>query len=178
MLRQIPSSLRPGAAAATPGRLLPLLLRPSRSTTISSRRPLTTATSTAEAVSPAPTPSPAEAPSSTSTTPRTPLSYLVSRTPSNNLSVYNLAKSGGTQKLTTIKKIAGDARALRREMVAELGFPAEQVNINPVTGHINVKVRMEALAAAEQFRASGVQYPGGVWPGNEMYGIILEEWVC
>ncbi|EON98433.1 putative mitochondrial large ribosomal subunit protein [Phaeoacremonium minimum UCRPA7] len=131
MLRQIPSLQRTAPRLLTLSR--PTVLSPS---TLSSRS-LTTATSSAEAT--APTPSPAESPSSPLPTPPRQLSYLVSRTPSNNLSVYNLAKSGGTQKLTTVKKIAGDARALRREMVAELGFPMEEVNINPVTGHINVK---------------------------------------
>lgn len=68
------------------------------------------------------------------------MTYLVERTPAKNLSVYNDARAGGTKKQTVVKKIVGDARALRDEIVEELQFPRDDVKINPVTGHIKIKV--------------------------------------
>lgn len=128
MLRQIPIR----TATAAPSRLL---FRPSF---VASTRFLTTAaTSTSQTP---PTPSPSSAASSTATSPqRKQLTYLVERTPSKHLSVYNDARAGGTKKQTVVKKIVGDARALRDEIVEELQFPRDDVKINPITGHIKIK---------------------------------------
>ncbi|KAI7776610.1 hypothetical protein LA080_004760 [Diaporthe eres] len=114
MLRQIPIR----TATAAPSRLL---FRPS---SVASTRFLTTeATSTSQTP---PTPSPSSAASSTATSPqRKQLTYLVERTPSKHLSVYNDARAGGTKKQTVMKKIVGDARALRDEIVEELQFPRD-----------------------------------------------------
>lgn len=130
MLRQIPIR----TAKAAPSRLL---FRPSF---VATTRFLTTeATSTSQASS-APPPS---SPASSTATPAQPkqLTYLVERTPSKHLSVYNDARAGGTKKQTVVKKIVGDARALRDELAEELHFPVDDVKINPVTGHIKIKVR-------------------------------------
>ncbi|KAK7701530.1 54S ribosomal protein img2, mitochondrial [Diaporthe eres] len=128
MLRQIPIR----TATAAPSRLL---FRPSF---VASSRFLTTAP-TATSQTP-PTPSPSSPASSTATSPqRKQLTYLVERTPSKHLSVYNDARAGGTKKQTVVKKIVGDARALRDEIVEELQFPRDDVKINPITGHIKIK---------------------------------------
>ncbi|KAK2596344.1 hypothetical protein N8I77_013240 [Diaporthe amygdali] len=127
MLRQIPIR----TAAAAPSRLL------FRSSFLNTTRLLTTeAASTSQ--SSTPPPSSSAAASANSTQPRQ-LSYLVERTPSKNLSVYNDARAGGTKKQTVVKKIVGDARALRDEIAEELKFPKDDVKINPVTGHIKIK---------------------------------------
>lgn len=39
-----------------------------------------------------------------------------------------------------IKKIVGDVHALRADITNELGFTKDSVKINPVTGHIKIKV--------------------------------------
>lgn len=130
MLRQIPIR----AATAAPSRLL---FRPSFVAT--TRFLSTEATSTSQASS---TPPPSSPASSTATQPQEKqLTYLVERTPSKHLSVYNDARAGGTRKQTVVKKIVGDARALRDELAEELKFPVDDVKINPVTGHIKIKVR-------------------------------------
>ncbi|KAG6353379.1 hypothetical protein INS49_007459 [Diaporthe citri] len=128
MLRQIPIR----TATAAPSRLL---FRPSF---VASARFLTTeAASTSQTPS---TPPPSSPASSTATPPqRKQLTYLVERTPTKNLSVYNDARAGGTKKQTVVKKIVGDARALRDEIVEELQFPRDDVKINPVTGHVKIK---------------------------------------
>ncbi|KAJ0109354.1 hypothetical protein J7T55_000279 [Diaporthe amygdali] len=127
MLRQIPIR----TAAAAPSWLL------FRSSFLNTTRLLTTeAASTSQ--SSTPPPSSSAAASAMSTQPRQ-LSYLVERTPSKNLSVYNDARAGGTKKQTVVKKIVGDARALRDEIAEELKFPKDDVKINPVTGHIKIK---------------------------------------
>lgn len=149
MLRQIPIR----TATAGPSRLL---FRPSF---VACTRLLTTeATSTSQAAS-APPPS---SPASSTTAPRQKqLSYTVERTPSKNLSVYNDARAGGTKKQTVIKKIVGDSRALRDEIVEELQFPKDDVKINPVTGHIKIKVghlspppESQAISSARRTRTS------------------------
>lgn len=137
MIRQIP--LRTAATVA-PSRLL---FRPSSSsfaTTVTTRF-LTTETT--QQVSTPPPPSPATAtPAAPAPAPAQPrqLSYLVERTASRNLSVYNDTRSGGSKKETVIKKIVGDIHALKSEITSELGFPRDTVKINPVTGHIKIKV--------------------------------------
>lgn len=129
MLRQIP--IRTATAAPTR-----LLFRPSF---VASTRLLTTEATSTSQTSPTPAPSSPAASTATSTRQKQ-LSYLVERTPSRNLSVYNDARAGGTKKQTVIKKIVGDARALRDEIAEELQFPKDDVKINPVTGHIKIKV--------------------------------------
>ncbi|KAH8777628.1 mitochondrial large subunit ribosomal protein-domain-containing protein [Diaporthe sp. PMI_573] len=128
MLRQIPIR----AATAAPSRLL---FRPSF---VASTRFLTTESAKASQSASAPPPS-SPVPSTAAPTRQKQLSYLVERTPSKNLSVYNDARAGGTKKQTVVKKIVGDARALRDELVEELRFPRDDVKINPVTGHIKIK---------------------------------------
>ncbi|KAK3688989.1 mitochondrial large subunit ribosomal protein-domain-containing protein [Podospora appendiculata] len=70
--------------------------------------------------------------------PLPPAPYLVSRTPSNNLPVYQLAKRGGNYKLTAIKKIDGDARTMQKWLADELGMDLDQVRVKTPTGHIEV----------------------------------------
>ncbi|KAI3395652.1 hypothetical protein diail_1017 [Diaporthe ilicicola] len=128
MLGQIPIR----TAAAAPSRLL------FRSSFLTTTRRLTTeARPTSQTSTPPPSPQ-----ASSSVTPQQPrqLAYLVERTQSKKLSVYNDARAGGTKKQTVVKKIVGDARALKHEIVEELHFPKEDVIINPVTGHIKIKV--------------------------------------
>ncbi|EON67028.1 hypothetical protein W97_06145 [Coniosporium apollinis CBS 100218] len=69
----------------------------------------------------------------------TPLKYHVSRTPSSQLPVYKLAKSGGNLHQTRVKKIAGDVQALRQDMQKLLGLPEKDVMINTVTQHVIIK---------------------------------------
>lgn len=71
------------------------------------------------------------------------LTYLVEKTPSLNLPVYNEARSGGTRKETVIRKIVGSAQNMKKEIIEELKFKKDDVNINPVTGHIRIKVSLE-----------------------------------
>lgn len=39
-----------------------------------------------------------------------------------------------------IKKIVGDVHALKSDITTELGFTKDSVKINPVTGHVKIKV--------------------------------------
>jgi large subunit ribosomal protein L49 len=71
--------------------------------------------------------------------------YLVERTPSKNLPVYQLAKRGGNYKLTIVKKVDGDKQALRRDIAQALGMDLEDVRVKSVTGHVELKVRSAAL---------------------------------
>lgn len=74
------------------------------------------------------------------------LPYLVSRTPSNNLPVYDESKAAGSKKLTLIRKIQGDHKALMADLNAGLAIPPEDMTINPVTRHIVIKVRFGAFS--------------------------------
>lgn len=57
----------------------------------------------------------------------------------NNLPIYLLRKRGGNLKVTRIKNIDGDRMILKGELCRELGVKKDDVAINSVTGHINVK---------------------------------------
>lgn len=67
------------------------------------------------------------------------LPYFVSRSSMNNLPIYLLRKRGGNLKVTRIKNIDGDRMILKGELCRELGVKKDDVAINSVTGHINVK---------------------------------------
>lgn len=66
--------------------------------------------------------------------------YLVSRSTNKNLPVYTDFKRGGNLHLTTVRKVSGDATALRDELRVLLNKKNEDVKINSVTGHVIVKV--------------------------------------
>lgn len=64
--------------------------------------------------------------------------YSVQRTPSRNLPVYQLAKSGGNQRQTRIRKIGGRAEALAEELRSHLEPRPKSVVVNAVNGHVVV----------------------------------------
>jgi large subunit ribosomal protein L49 len=66
--------------------------------------------------------------------------YLVSRTPSNNLPVYQLRKRGGNKKLTYVKKIDGNREGLSAALEKTLGLRQGVVRVNQVTKHVVVPV--------------------------------------
>lgn len=68
------------------------------------------------------------------------LKYHVSRTKSHELPVYHDLKSGGTRKLTYVRKIAGDIRMLKGELQQHLGITDDRISINNLTNHIVIKV--------------------------------------
>ncbi|OAL39702.1 hypothetical protein AYO20_01099 [Fonsecaea nubica] len=51
-----------------------------------------------------------------------PLPYLVVRTPSKNLPIYQTSKSGGSKHITTIRKIKGDLQGLANAVRTALGL--------------------------------------------------------
>lgn len=130
------------ATIALPRQLLPQrTTTPSLSSVLLSRRYLST--------TPNPTPeettslqtSTAEKPQPTKRPRPTNLPFRVSRTPGNNLPVYELAKRGGNKKLTTIKKIEGDRMVFKEKLAEGLGLDLKKVAINSLTGHVTVQVR-------------------------------------
>ncbi|KAJ4387390.1 54S ribosomal protein img2, mitochondrial [Gnomoniopsis smithogilvyi] len=139
MLRQIP--LQTAASAfrrvtpATASR--PFLANTTRLLTTESAKPTVTSSPTNVQTRTA-KPEATTTQASTASAPRQ-LTYLVGRTPSNNVSVYNDKRSGGTRKETTIKKIQGNAQDLKKDLINEMKFKKEDVNVNPVTGHVKIK---------------------------------------
>jgi large subunit ribosomal protein L49 len=131
--------------AAAPSRLLLQLAAPT--TTLRSVpfcRRITTettsqSTSSASPSTPVLTPSETSIPAPAEPAPRP--AFLVSRTPSQQLPVYQLAKRGGNMKFTILKKIEGDIRALKSELKSELALEDKQIKINHVTGHLEISVR-------------------------------------
>ncbi|KAM0262457.1 hypothetical protein ACHAQJ_001711 [Trichoderma viride] len=67
------------------------------------------------------------------------LGYIVRRTPSVQLPVYRRWMSGGTRQVVLIKKVDGDRRRLLEDLVGSLGIAKEDVRINPITQHIELK---------------------------------------
>lgn len=139
MIRQI--SLR--AAVAAPRRLL--LAPGPRPSSFTTTRLLSTETTTTAQAATLPPASPARPTSASIPPPTKPrqLTYLVERTASNNVSVYNEKRSGGTRKETVIKHIVGNIQDLKKDIIAEMKFKKDDVNINPVTNHIKIKVRRD-----------------------------------
>lgn len=69
--------------------------------------------------------------------------YLVTRTTTNNLPIYLLAKRGGNLKQTRIRKIEGNVQILKKQLQEELGLDEKDVVINSLTKHIIIKVSCE-----------------------------------
>lgn len=65
--------------------------------------------------------------------------YHVYRTPSNQLPVYHLSKSGGNRKQTKIRKIEGDIGELKAQL--EEAFFNKEIKINSLTKQVIIKVR-------------------------------------
>ncbi|KAA8909813.1 mitochondrial large subunit ribosomal protein-domain-containing protein [Sphaerosporella brunnea] len=72
-----------------------------------------------------------------------PLPYFVYRSKTNNLPVYEEAKSGGTQLQTRIRKVEGNIEALRQALIENLRLQPERVWINSLTKHVLVKGHMK-----------------------------------
>jgi len=68
------------------------------------------------------------------------LPYHIHRTPSQQLPVYKLAKRGGSLKQTRLRKIEGDVKALRGDLMEALGLGEGEVKVNQLTGHVLIKV--------------------------------------
>ncbi|RFU30848.1 hypothetical protein B7463_g5487, partial [Scytalidium lignicola] len=77
--------------------------------------------------------------SSSSTTTANALPYRISRTPSKNLPIYLLAKAGGNQKQTKLRRIEGNISALKSDLQQELGLGEKEVVINQLTKQIIIK---------------------------------------
>ncbi|KAB5536328.1 mitochondrial large subunit ribosomal protein-domain-containing protein [Coniochaeta sp. 2T2.1] len=130
MLRQ--SLLRRAAAVSRPFTIQTAYTLPSFC------RRLATSPSTFPSSIPADLPPTSSSQSATASSPASRPPYLVSRTPSLFLPVYQDTKRGGNKKLTILKKIQGDARVLKEDLRTELGLEEGQIRINHVTGHIEI----------------------------------------
>lgn len=71
--------------------------------------------------------------------------YTITRTPSKGLPVYELRKGGGTLKLTKVRKIGGEREVLKMQLEKSLMPKPEYVKINPLTGHVVIKVGVVLL---------------------------------
>ncbi|KAI7205962.1 hypothetical protein KC352_g18231 [Hortaea werneckii] len=67
------------------------------------------------------------------------LSYFVTRTANNELPIYNLRKRGGNLLFTRVKKVDGRREDLCEALRAKLGLRRDEVQVNPVTGHVVVR---------------------------------------
>ncbi|KAF2155202.1 hypothetical protein K461DRAFT_292085 [Myriangium duriaei CBS 260.36] len=83
------------------------------------------------------------------------LPYYVTRTPSNELPVYNLSKAGGNKPLTRVRKIDGDLEALRTSLQIHLQLKKDDCVINQLTKQVivkgHVKNEIEAFLKARNF---------------------------
>ena len=66
--------------------------------------------------------------------------YVVERTPTKNLPIYQSRKRGGNLLLTKVRKIEGNREALRQQLELCLVPKPEYVELSPITGHIDIKV--------------------------------------
>jgi large subunit ribosomal protein L49 len=121
---------------------------------------------------------PVSAPTKPATTPKQP--YRVSRTPSNNLPVYLLAKSGGNLKQTKVRKIEGDIKLLRAHLQQALGLKENEVTINQLTQQIIIRVcgsilwdRYELLLIIYDYRATRNRRSRSFWTSNTFSRVVM-----
>ncbi|KAL6913957.1 hypothetical protein FSST1_011717 [Fusarium sambucinum] len=67
------------------------------------------------------------------------LQYIINRTPYAQLPVYRKWMSGGNRCIVIIKKVKGDHLKLVKDLSDDLQIKAEDIRINPVTQHIEIK---------------------------------------
>ncbi|GKT99029.1 mitochondrial large ribosomal subunit l49 [Fusarium langsethiae] len=67
------------------------------------------------------------------------LRYIIKRTPSLQVPVYRKWMSGGNRCIVMIKKVKGDYSKLVKDISDDLDIKAEDIRINPVTQHIEIK---------------------------------------
>jgi large subunit ribosomal protein L49 len=65
--------------------------------------------------------------------------YIVKRTPSSQVPVYRKWMSGGNRCIILIKKVKGDRPRLVQHLSRDLEIKADDIRINPVTQHIEIK---------------------------------------
>ncbi|KAI9850740.1 MAG: hypothetical protein M1838_005151 [Thelocarpon superellum] len=66
-------------------------------------------------------------------------SWLIRRTHSKNLPVYQVTKRGGNLRQTEVKKVEGDVTVLKGQLQKYLNLEPAEVVINPRTQHIVIK---------------------------------------
>ena len=66
--------------------------------------------------------------------------YYIQRTPTRNLPIYQLTKAGGNLRMTRVRKIGGDTEVFRQQLQEFLQPTPEYVRINPINGHVEMKV--------------------------------------
>ncbi|KAM0302002.1 hypothetical protein ACHAPM_005155 [Fusarium culmorum] len=67
------------------------------------------------------------------------LRYIIKRTPSLQIPVYRKWMSGGNRCIVMIKKVKGDHAKLVKDLSDDLDIKAEDIRLNPVTQHIEIK---------------------------------------
>lgn len=67
--------------------------------------------------------------------------YFVRRTPTRHLPIYQLTKAGGNLRQTRVRKTEGKVEELRGLLEKELVPRPEWVRVNPLTMHVEMKVR-------------------------------------
>ncbi|KAL2753224.1 hypothetical protein ACRALDRAFT_212689 [Sodiomyces alcalophilus JCM 7366] len=78
--------------------------------------------------------------SSTPTTPQPRTRpYLINLSASNNYPVYPRTKSAGQSRFTLIKHVEGDKRAFIQDLCEGTGLSRDDVVLQPITGHVQVK---------------------------------------
>ncbi|KAG0024842.1 hypothetical protein BGZ80_003701 [Entomortierella chlamydospora] len=75
--------------------------------------------------------------SSTATKPSLPRTYFVERTKSGQLPVYSEFKNAGSRPLTIIRKIQGNARALRTDLL--MIYPKADIRLNERNNQVILK---------------------------------------
>ncbi|KAF8250116.1 hypothetical protein K440DRAFT_541817, partial [Wilcoxina mikolae CBS 423.85] len=68
-----------------------------------------------------------------------PLPYFVHRSKSQNFPVYEEAKRGGNMLQTRIRKVEGNADALREQLMAQLNLEKDRIFVNHLTRHVIIK---------------------------------------
>ncbi|KAI5920119.1 mitochondrial large subunit ribosomal protein-domain-containing protein [Camillea tinctor] len=138
---------RPITRASAPlSTITPRFVIPAGARNLTTSEPTTTTTTTtttdASLVAPpdAPLSEPPSEPISEPSKPVPPsLPYYVGRNNLRNFGVYQKKKRGGNFKVTLLKKAEGDLQALRRDVQDSLGLPENEVTVNRVTRHIEIR---------------------------------------
>lgn len=127
------------ATAILPPRAIPSIVRFSSAT---SQATTTTTTTTQEEQ--ATTTITRNLPPTPETTQSRTRPYLINLSASNNYPVYPKTKAAGQSKFTLIKHVEGDKRAFIQDLCEGTGLSREDIVLQPVTGHVQIKVRASA----------------------------------
>ncbi|KAI1258714.1 mitochondrial large subunit ribosomal protein-domain-containing protein [Xylariaceae sp. FL1019] len=92
---------------------------------------------------------------SQATKPPVGLPYFVARNSLMNFSVYDKKVAGGNKNKTIIKRVEGDIKAFKEDLVEALGLERREIRINSINNHITIEGGRQRMRVVQFLETNG-----------------------